>query len=125
MRYPALLLSLLALSCSGLENMAGESTSTKTATLTEATVMDQNGVLLKTITDEKLLKEISTFWRGKVPAGADMAMSNDCIVRLACSDGNESTWYYDARGYVMKSSQRDSSIYNIANNKRLLDIISP
>jgi len=125
MRYGIVMLGLLAMSCADAGNEVNQDTGAKAVSLTRVTILDQNGTVLKSITDEKLLNEISEFWRGKIPTGGNIALSDDYTIQLDCSDGSASTWYYDARGYVRKSSQRDSSIYNIVGNRRLLEIISP
>lgn len=117
MRYAAILLGLAALSCSC--PMSGK------VSLTEAVIMDPSGTVLKTIRDEGVLNEIGAAWRSKTPAGAAVAMSNEYTLQLACSDGSSSTWHYDSRGYVRKRSERDASIYTVADNSRLLEIISP
>ena len=122
MRHYTLLLSVLLMACSVSENKARE------VTLTEAAVMEEDGSVLKTVTEQASLSEIGGAWRAKVPAEAGTEMSDDFTVRLTCSDGGDSTastWYYDKRGYVRKVSERDPSIYRITFNERLLKLLSP
>jgi len=125
MRYSTLLLSLVALSCAGTGCHLLQCTGAAATELTKATVMNPGGEVLKTITDEGLLGEISGFWRGKTPAGDAAVMATDYVIGLACADNTKSTWDYGKGGHVRKHSERDGSIYAIADNSRLLEIISP